>query len=257
MKHSAMLLVALASGAAASTASADDWRHGIGTALFGLNVQGDTGFGTQLLGPVQSEIDLSSSDISDYAKSAFGLAGFSTNGTWTINYGAKGMELEDESAGTTAGGVPVTSSFNFEATGADLSAAYRFAGDDRSSWSVLGGLSYTKHDYEVGLSAGAQSTLRQVDNDWTDVVVGLIYRLGISDNSSWTTRLDAGFGGSEGTYHLSTGVFWGLGAKQQWLLGLYGDFKAVEFENGSPGDADWYLYDVDEFGPGFAFSYVF
>jgi hypothetical protein len=257
VKHSAMLLMALASGAAASTASADDWRHGIGTALFGLNVQGDGGFGTQLFGPVQAEVDLNSSDISDLTKSAFGFAGFSTNRTWTINYGAKRLQLEDDSRGATAGGTPVAASFDFEAVGADLSAAYRFAGDDRNSWSVLGGLSYTKHDYEVGLSVGTLNTVRTVENDWTDVVLGLVYSLGISSRTSWTTRLDAGFGGSEGTYHFATGVFWSVGAKRQWLLGLYGDFKAVEFENGSPGDADWYLYDVDEFGPGFAFSYVF
>ena len=47
-----------------------------------------------------------------------------------------------------------------------------------------------------------------------------------------------------------------LGASKQWLLTLYGDSKAVNFENGSPGEIDWYKYDVNAFGPGFGFAYV-
>lgn len=255
--ETAILFAALVAAHTASAGAAEGWRHGIGTGLFGLNIDGDTGFGTRLFGPVEAELDLSSSDLADYLDSAFGLAGFSTNGTWTINYGAERLKLEDDGRGTTRTGAPVAGSFGFEAIGAEISAAYRFAGSERSAWSLLGGVSYTRHDYDIGLVVGQAGTTRSIDNDWTDVLVGLVYSLGFSERTAWVTQLDAGFGGSEGTYHAKTALNWHVGASRSWLLSLYVDYKAVEFENGSPGDPDWYLYDVDEFGPGFGIAYVF
>ena len=37
---------------------------------------------------------------------------------------------------------------------------------------------------------------------------------------------------------------------KHWSARLYGDYKAIEYENGREGDTNWYLYDVDEYGVG-------
>ncbi len=37
---------------------------------------------------------------------------------------------------------------------------------------------------------------------------------------------------------------------KHWEATVYGKYTAFDFENGSKGDADWYLYDVDEYGAG-------
>jgi outer membrane protein OmpA-like peptidoglycan-associated protein len=251
-------IAAILATALAARAEADDWITGIGTGAFGLNIEGDMGFGTNLLGPLPvDDLELSSSDLSDVTKSAAGLAGFSTNGRWTIFYGGAGMELEDEDEGTTAGGTPVSASFNFKALKAELAASYTFARTERSTWGFLFGANYTKHDYEAVLAVGANTATRDVENDWTDAIVGLTNAVHFSPKWAWSNRIDAGFGGSEGTYHARTGLEWDAGRPRGWIFSLYADYKKIEFENGSPGDADWYLYDVAEFGPGLGFAYLF
>jgi hypothetical protein len=252
----AILFAALASSLITTSAQAQ-WRHGIGTGIFAINAKGDEGIGTQLLGPVEFELDLSSSDFADVMDSAVGLAGFSTNGTWTIYYSGGQLKLEDSSNGATAGGVPVSVELDFEVTNAELVASYQFANAGRNKWGLIGGINYTSHTYDVLLTAGATAFTREIDNDWTDVLIGLTHTLGFSERTSWTNRLDAGFGGSEGAFHVRTAINWNVGASKSWLLSLYADYKMVDFENGSPDDVDWYLYDVDEFGPGFGFAYMF
>jgi hypothetical protein len=70
----------------------------------------------------------------------------------------------------------------------------------------------------------------------------------IAPKWSWSTNLDAGFGGSNGTFSLSTTVNWRF-----WKYMSAGPtfiFSAIDYENGEAGDSDWYLYDANEFGWG-------
>jgi hypothetical protein len=253
----AAILLAAALSGAPSNADAQEWRTGIGTGLFAINAKGDEGIGTALLGPVEFDLDLNTSDFAEVADSAFGLAGFSSNGTWTLYFSGGQLKLEDTADGTTPTGVPVGAVLDFKVINSELALEYKFANNGRSSWGVIGGVNYTRHKYDLTISGGANTFAREVDNDWADVIVGLTYSLGFSDRTSWTNRLDGGFGGSEGALHFRTSFNWRLGASNRWLLSLYGDYKAVDFENGSPGELDWYKYDVNEFGPGFGFAYVF
>ena len=45
-----------------------------------------------------------------------------------------------------------------------------------------------------------------------------------------------------------TGITWHF--FKHWAATVYGKYTAFDIENGSKGDADWYLYDVDEYGAG-------
>ena len=43
--------------------------------------------------------------------------------------------------------------------------------------------------------------------------------------------------------------------KKSWSTNLTAKYQAIEFENGSEGDSDWYLYDADESGVSIGFLY--
>jgi len=226
---------------------ADDWQHGIGTGFFALNLDGTAGLNTAALGPVQLDLELDTSEISDVLETAFGIGGFSKNGKWKVLYSLQYMELAAGNSGTTAGGVPVAADATFTASGVGAAAVYTFSASKKNVWGVLGGARYTKHELEANLTSPSSIT-RRVDHDWADVLIGITHDHVISSEWFWNTRVDVGFGGSEGTVVASTGASWKI--SDEWLASFYGKYSAVEFENNSKGDVGWYLYDVDEFGIG-------
>ena len=234
----------------------DEWRHGIGTGIFALNLDGDQGMNTTLFGPVQVNFDLSTDEISDYVETAFGFGGFSAKGKWKILYSLQYMELGDDISGTTSvGAIPVAAKATFTATGAEVAGVYRFAQSDRNRWGVLGGLRYLKHELDSTLTIGASTFARNLEENWTDVLIGLTHSAIISDKWSWNTRVDVGFGGAEGTLNVDTGASWRFA--ESWAAKFFGKYTAQDFENSNKGDADWYLYDVDEFGLGATVLYLY
>jgi hypothetical protein len=92
-------------------------------------------------------------------------------------------------------------------------------------------------------------------DDWTDVLVGLTHSTPPSSTLTWRNRFDVGFGGSEGTYHFNTGLDWKFA--QSWSANFFGDYIQHDYENSSPGSADWYVYDVAEYGLGVNVMYHF
>jgi hypothetical protein len=181
-------------------------------------------------------------------ESAFGLGGFAAKGKWTITYSGGQMELEDTLTGM-AGTEPASATITFTATGAEGTVAYRFALKGKHAWAVLTGFRYTKHEYDLNVTVGAMAPfLRSIDHDWTDVLVGLTHGTKLSDKWSWNTRVDGGFGGSEGTFFFNTGF--SRPFAKRWVVKLYGQLTDIEFEENSRVDPDWYLYDAKEFGLG-------
>jgi hypothetical protein len=226
-----------------------EWSYGIGTGFFRLNAKGDQGFNTQS-GAVEFKIDLDPDDFSDLAESAFGFAGYATDGTWMVQYSFSNLELED----TTSSG-PVSVTIGFDMTGAEITVGHPVYRTPKMILGVLGGVRYTKHELSADVTVAGGTVNWSIDNDWTDLLVGLTLAVPLAEKWVWNNRVDAGFGGSEGTYSGNTGVTWRF--YKGWAGTLYGKYTAVDFENGSRGDSDWYLYDVDEFGVGLAILYNF
>ena len=228
-----------------------DWNYGIGTGLFRLNVEGDVGFGTQIpaLNPVEVEVDLDPDDISDLMETAFGLTGYATDGKWMVNLSVAHLKLED-----TVSSGPVSTTLGFEMNSGEITVGYPVYSTPQLILGVLGGARYTKHEVSADFTSPI-TVSSSFDNSWTDAVVGLTLTVPLAEKWVWNNRVDAGFGGSEGTYSGSTGVTWRF---YKGLSGtLYGKYTAVEYENGNKGEADWYLYDADEFGVGLAILYNF
>jgi len=234
----------------------DEWRHGIGTGLFALNLDGDLGMNTTLFGPVQIDVDLSTSEISDVMETGLGVGGFSAKGKWKILYSLQYLELGDDISGnTTPGSIPVAAKATFTASGAEVAAIYQLAKKGKNIWGALGGLRYTKHEFDSTLTIGASTFTRNLDENWTDVLIGITHDRILSSKWSWNTRVDAGLGGSEGTLNVNTGASWGFA--DSWVASFYGKYTAQDYENGTKGDADWYLYDVNEFGLGATVLYLY
>ena len=238
-----------------TTASAAyaEWNYGIGTGLFRQNIEGDAGMNTVIAGPVQFGFDLDPEDIDDLTKSAFGFNGYLTDGTWVIQYSFVNIELEGKDSRDVPFVGLVSAKAVFEITGGELTAAYPVYRSPSLVLRVLGGARYTRHDISGDIVSGLFSITRNIDNKWTDALVGVTANVPFADKWSWDSRIDAGFGGSEGTYTGSTGVTWRFA--KSWSSTLFGKYAVVEFENDSEGDSDWYLYDADEFGAGLSFLY--
>jgi len=234
-----------------SSVSSAQWHYGIGTGIFGLNIDGDIGLGSSL-GPIIADVDLDASDTRDLMESAFGFGGYATDGAWMIMYSLGKLELEDTSKTALPGGGSAKMRANLEVTSAELTVGYAAYESPALKLFLDGGLRYTKHDYNFRLSGDFYQNT-DIDNDWTDFVIGATLQVPIVKNWSWNTRANAAFGGSEGTYLFNTGVAWRF--TKSWSTTLYGKYTAVEYENGSKGDSDWYSYDADEFGLGIAFAY--
>ena len=237
---------------ASSHAMADDssWVFGVGTGIFALNVDGDLGLNTAA-GPSLSKLDLSTSDLQDVTDSAFGIAGFMAKDKWKINYTISQLTLGgDQNAEVTNGGFSYRADMEFKISGLDLNVEYRL----NPSWSTYVGIRNTKHDVEFNYSGDNTIIDRDIENDWTDLYVGLSYTKPFSKTVVWNTKVDIGAGDSEGSTTFNTGVTWLF--SPSWATTLYAKHYSVEYENGSEGDEDWYLYDSSEFGAGLGITYL-
>ncbi len=223
-------------------AAQDKWRFALGTGLAGLSLDGDLGFDTQA-GPVTLELDLDNGETGDLVKSGFGLAGSAAKGKWQILYVAGRLTLEDESDGATA---------TWDRDIVEVDGVYRFAMTGKNMWGALFGARHTAHSWE--LDAGSSGDF-DLDESWTDAVVGITHTLPFAQKWAWSSRLDVAGGGSDGSFLISTGINWKVAT---WFaLSFNAKRMSIDYENGEEGDADWYKYDVDETtgGIGFAFTW--
>ena len=229
-----------------------DWSFGIGTGLKRLNADGDMGFHTNVAGPVKVEVDLDPGDFDDLMESAFGLGGYATNGKWMIQYSFGKLELEDDPSGVLPGGATISSKFGQDITSGEFTVGYYVYQSPSIILGLHTGARYIRHeiDSDITIVSGLGTTRlsKNIDEKWTDVLFGISADIPLAEKWSWNNRLNAGFGGSEGTYFVYTGITWRF--LKNWSASLYGDYTVIEYENGSRGAPDWYLYDVDEFGLG-------
>jgi hypothetical protein len=235
-------------------AQSDDWKFGIGTGFMALNVKGDMGFYTPRGAP-KFDLDMSSEDIQEYLNSALGVAGYASKGDVTILYKVGRLELKNDSiSGTLPRRGVVNGEASFTVTSAELDGVYNFAETGAHRWGALAGVRYTKHKFETELS-GAITGNRTTDHDWTDLVLGITHQVPISPTLKWHNRFDVAGGGSEGAYHINTGIAWQFA--KSWSADFYADYLKTKFENNSRGESNWYLYDAAEYGAGIGITYHF
>jgi len=227
---------------------AEEWKFGIGTGIFFLNIDGDGGFNTGK-GSVDFDASMDSDEMRDYIDSAFGLGGYAKKGPWTILYSFGQMELEDDVSGM-VGPTSVNVDIKFTGGAAELAAVYDFASSGDHTFGVLFGLVHTWQEYDVEVSS--INFKGDVDESWTDFIVGLTHSYMINPKMIWSSRVDAG---TEGRLFVNAGVTWLC--SDRWATRLYASSLKVDFEEGHRGDKDWYLYDATENGAGLSLTYMF
>lgn len=236
-----------------TTAAHADWNFGIGTGILFLNAEGDQGLHVNLINmPVTLDVDLDPDDFQDLMESAIGFGGYATDGTWMIKYSYGKLELGGDASRTiSAINTTVSADIGFDITGAEATVGYAFYKSPELVVSVDGGARYIKHELDATIKATGAITgsrSRSIDESWTDVLIGASVAVPFSSKWIWNTSANAGLGGSDGTYHGSTGITWRF--LEHWSTTLHAKYTAIDFENGSKGDSDWYLYDANEFGWG-------
>jgi hypothetical protein len=240
-----------------ATAAHAEWEFGIGTGLAAMKTDGDMGFNVDLagIGPVTVDASLSPSDIMDYMDTALGLGVFATDGKWMIQGAFGKLKLADEPK-TTVGANTIAADFSFDVTTGELTVGYPFYSGDGIILRGYTGFRYIRHELDNKVVVNSVTRIdRNIDNNWTDGLIGLSADLPFAENWSWNTKFDAGFGGSEGSYYVNSGIAWKFST--HWSTTLFAQYYAIEYENGNKGDADWYLYDVDESTLGLKIAYVF
>lgn len=234
------LSMVLAGGGAAQ--AGDEWKFGIGTGFSSFSLDGDLGFPTGM-GGVILDVDLDNGETADYLESAFGLTGFAAKGKWKILFTAGRVTLEDESG-------PLTAEWDKDQI--EAAGIYNFAQTGKHSWGVLFGARNIGHDWTFKTGMGSFN----LDESWTDAIVGVTHALPFATKWAWTNRLDAGFGESESSSNFVTAINWQ--AFEHWAFNL--NIRATSVEFGEASDSakpDFYLYDIDETAAGIGFLYTF
>ena len=225
-----------------SALAQDEWKFGIGTGFQSFSLDGDVGFPVLPAGTI-IDVDLDNSDTSDLLDSAFGFGGFAAKGKWQILFGLGTLTLEDDDG--------LLTKAEWDRTQVEIAAVYRFAKTGNHAWGALFGVRYTEHEWEFTFGG----TDFDIDEDWTDALVGITHAFPFAGKWSWTNRLDAGFGGSEGSYQFTSAVNRQFG--KHWVVNF--NVRQVSTEFGKDEDildTDFYLYDVDEPGAGIGFLYT-
>jgi hypothetical protein len=234
------------------------WGLGLGAKLG--NYSGTLGVETSSFGPLLDDVDLDPDDVSDLIETMAGVAGYFADGDWTLRYKLSSLKLGDDPRGTLSSGDPYASAWTYKFTVVDVVfgyTAYRSANKKVALTPIIG-IRYIKHKPELTLSVGGaigESRFMEFDQNWTDFLIGATASIALAPKWIWSLRGDAGFGGSEGTYNFQTAVSWRFWDKMS--AGPTFSYMAVDYENGDIGDADWFLYDMDESGVGFGFMFHF
>ena len=240
------------------TASAHaEWEFGIGTGLAALQVDGDLGFNvpTAGIGPVTVDVNLSPSDIMDYMETALGFGMFATDGKWMIQTSFNQLKLEDDQL-TTKGANTIASDLSFEIQAVEMTVGYPLYASKSVVLRGYTGFRYISHDLEADVVVNGVTVVnRKIDESWTDAIFGISADVPFAEKWSWKTKFDIGLGGSDSAYYVNSAISWRFAT--HWSTSLFGQYDAVDLENGSQGDTDWYLYDADETTLGLKIMYIF
>ena len=252
MKNARTVIVALAlclGGVSKLEAQTPPWVFGFGTGFNFMTIDGTQGFNTSLFGPIEVDFDLDPDEILDLVETAFGFATFATNGTWMFKFSLFNIQLGDGGASTLENGDPFTADARFEILGSDLTVGYTVYRSPGRKFALRPhvGVRYTSQelglDMTVTSATGTTTASPLVEESWTDFLVGTTVDISLVPRLGWSTVFDAGFGGSNGTYKVSTALAWR--AWRRLSLSPNMSFTSEDYENGTKGDVDWYLYDAE------------
>jgi len=250
----AVAISLITAAACSANAAEEKWVHTLGTGLFGLNIDGDLGFGTRF-GPVKADASMNFSEVRDVLENAYGFGGASTKGPWTIVYKYAHLKFEGNETVSLPADDMAKITISMEVDTGEVAGVYSFAESNGHHWGALAGVRFVDQSLKSKMSVAGTSASINKGDDWVDVIVGITHALPLSQKLIWTNRFDVGFGGSDGTYHVNSGLAWQFG--ESWSAVFFADYIKHDFDSGSKSSLNWYLYDAAEYGLGANIMYRF
>jgi hypothetical protein len=242
-----MTVAALAALISALPAQAQDapgeWRQSI--YLYGMGAAID---GTAQIGPVSVPVDVSISDLFDALD--FGAMGAYRidNGTWSFSGDITYMDLAFDK----------TSQQGRAAAGLDTKQVTMMATVGRRvtpRLEALFSLAYFDLSTDLSVRVLQQRVTASRNEDWVDPMIGLNYRVPISDKWTFDIRGDiGGFGvGSDLTTHGWVKVVRQNSESFSWYVGYR--YIGYDYETGS--GLNYQRYDLSQQGPGAGVAFSF
>lgn len=252
-------LPAICAASLCLTAQAEDWEIELSPYLFATGLSGDTGVNN-----VVGEVDMSFSDIWSNLDSAFMGAFDISNGKWSFLGDTLFAKLKDEETKSWQGPGGIGSlTGNLDATITEnvyhLAVAYRVSGDSESKVDLFAGARYTKleNDLDLTFTTGGLlpggSTNIGTNESWVDPLIGVRILTPMSEDWSFLTYLDYGFGSgeSDGSYQAMLGFNWQTAS----FLTLKFGYRYLDWDYADDGSG--YVWDMTMdgfyFGVGFRF----
>lgn len=240
----ALATLALSTGtAAAQSAPHAGWEH---TAAFYVVAAGMSG--TQSIGALDADVDLSASEIFDHLE-AGGMAAYrGTNGTWSVMVNSMFIGLGATKDGRLGGSAEV----DIDQTLLEVDGGWRFA----KHLELYYGVRYAKINADVEVRPAGGSSLTGSDGEhWFDPLVGLRYETPIGPKWTFVGRADVGgFGvGSDLAWQAMAHFDWQIG--KHW--GAAFGYVALDMDYETGDGADFFHYDILGAGPFAAVTYRF
>ncbi len=188
----------------------------------------DTSMDFSLNGSPVGGADLSFSDIVDVLDEAFQIHVEGGKGNWSGFVDFFFLSVSDSEV------LPIVQiDSDSEQVVLDVALAY-WPGGVGSPLSFFGGVRNSKFDDTFALSVGGTPVGdTRTKLDYVDALLGIRYRIDLSDRWGFLTHGDVSFGDSEGTWQLQGLFAYAVGKKQRNNI-LFGyRYKQAEFEDGA------------------------
>ncbi len=242
---------------AADLLPADDdrWEVSLTPFMWMSSIEGTVG-----KGGLQAPVDEDFSDIFDDIEGSVALHLAATKGDWIV---LGEFAYYDLSASDPLGPLGlVTLDYDEHKVDVELALAYRVLDDylwgsgdsgraGRGQLGVQGGGRYTNLDQDFKFKSALGSIKTSESESWVDPVVGLRGTLGLTKALELDLRGDVGgFGvGSDLTWTAQGALAWWVARRATLRVGYR--HRSIDYESGG------FVYDVDLFGPFFAFTFTF
>ena len=256
---SALLLLATSLAIPVITAADENsgWSHSVWGYLFAAGIDA-TGGVTTPGGAVEMPIDMDFNDILDSLDSAFSAIYIGRNGRFSILADVSYMKLEFDDTIAVPPPISATATVgvDFAVSFVELGGGYQIS-NDYAGLDVIGGVRYFDHDIDLNVTAGPAAVGRSFGADWIDPFVGLHYVGPINDKWDLLLRGDiGGFGvGSDFIWQARAGLRYHI--NKDWDVAVLYKYMDFDFQEGSPGDSDYYKYDSVESGVLLGVGYSF
>ena len=232
---------------------AGDWTNAVTPYIWASGMTGKVSVGTPL-GPLESDVDLSFSDILKNLDMGAMVSYEGGRDRWVVLGDLIYMKLGAADT-TTQGSVSVRAAANIEQTMVEADAGYRIT----DNIALLAGARYNDiggdiHVDRTGPGAGANRAAN-LSESWVDPVIGLLGSWPLTEHLSWDLRADiGGFGvGSDLAWQAMGTLRWKLRENMDVVASYR--YMQVDFEQNGPSGLLVYNMVNSGFGLGMTFRF--